>query len=692
MSENNNEIKGEIKEFNISNNDINKSIRINNSIYASQIQPDNPILVRLIEFGYNPIYSKRIIQLLHPRDIEEVVDYFSINNGIIQHHFIRDRNQNNIFCYICGEKKENHLGYIPNNNEINIGINNNNEINNNIENNNNDVNKDDIKSKEIIIQFNNKDNNENNEINNKEINNNNSEINNKEININLSNEINNNNINENENINIKHDESYNSSFLGNLKINRSSYKDNTDSNNPNLSKQNICPICSDNFISTNKNTVEKCKHSFCDDCWYNFLNIKIKENKLTSIKCLDYECQEKISDEFIINLLNKDEDLIKKYKKYKLELDIINDPNKKLCPFPNCDSYLILKNKEFKITTCKNKHTYCFFCLRKPHGKSPCKEKLDLSMLEFAKNNFVKRCPNCSIITEKNDGCNHITCTKCNYQWCWLCNKQYTSEHYIEGKCKGFQFYKPKNENDIKLAFEGKIHLRDSQRQDDVDYPDRIRIDIIDDFSNRPVPAHRRRNLRQGIQNIDYTKSSFTVTILVLFIYIIFGHAIVSLNYIPYRFVRNKIMNLGILGMYLFIEIAHFFTIIYLNLIMLIPYLINLDFYRFIYISQGNRRDFHYAFKQVSLKTILFILYFFFGGFFNILSIEFKCNNNTIYTQELAYFLIDIIYIVIYFPVQFFINQIVMLIILISDKCNLIKNLNQILKKSIGKMFNIDDD
>ena len=105
MSENNNEIKGEIKEFNISNNDINKSIRINNSIYASQIQPDNPILVRLIEFGYNPIYSKRIIQLLHPRDIEEVVDYFSINNGIIQHHFIRDRNQNNIFCYICGEKK-----------------------------------------------------------------------------------------------------------------------------------------------------------------------------------------------------------------------------------------------------------------------------------------------------------------------------------------------------------------------------------------------------------------------------------------------------------------------------------------------------------------------------------------------------------------------------------------------------------
>ncbi len=110
MSENHNEIKNEIKKSNISNIDINnidnKSIRINNSIIFSQIQPDNPILVQLIEFGYNPIYSKRIIQLLHPRDIEEVIEYFSINNEIIQHHFIRDRNQNNIFCYLCGEKKK----------------------------------------------------------------------------------------------------------------------------------------------------------------------------------------------------------------------------------------------------------------------------------------------------------------------------------------------------------------------------------------------------------------------------------------------------------------------------------------------------------------------------------------------------------------------------------------------------------
>ena len=84
----------------------------------------------------------------------------------------------------------------------------------------------------------------------------------------------------------------------------------------------------------------------------------------------------------------------------------------------------------------------------------------------------MKKCPNCSIITEKTAGCNHITCSKGNFQWCWLCNKKYSYAHYQQGKCRGYQFFKPKDEYDIKLAFEGKIKLRASQRQEDLIYID----------------------------------------------------------------------------------------------------------------------------------------------------------------------------------------------------------------------------
>ena len=92
----------------LSNNDEgnnNENIKKNLSIFQSQLSPDNPILIQLIEFGYNPIYSRRIIQYFHPQNFEDALEYFLTENDIIQHHFIQDRDINLITCYVCGELK-----------------------------------------------------------------------------------------------------------------------------------------------------------------------------------------------------------------------------------------------------------------------------------------------------------------------------------------------------------------------------------------------------------------------------------------------------------------------------------------------------------------------------------------------------------------------------------------------------------
>ena len=47
--------------------------------------------------------------------------------------------------------------------------------------------------------------------------------------------------------------------------------------------------------------------------------------------------------------------------------------------------------------------------------------------------------------TEKNEGCNHMTCISCKYQWCWLCEGEYRYGHYDSGKCKGLQFARADN-------------------------------------------------------------------------------------------------------------------------------------------------------------------------------------------------------------------------------------------------------
>mmetsp|Transcript_126248 Transcript_126248/g.252183 ORF Transcript_126248/g.252183 Transcript_126248/m.252183 type:complete len:755 (-) Transcript_126248:158-2422(-) len=40
---------------------------------------------------------------------------------------------------------------------------------------------------------------------------------------------------------------------------------------------------------------------------------------------------------------------------------------------------------------------------------------------ELAKQIGAKECPGCRRLTEKNGGCNHMTCQQCRCHWCWIC-------------------------------------------------------------------------------------------------------------------------------------------------------------------------------------------------------------------------------------------------------------------------------
>ena len=542
-------------ENNISNNK-NIEEEEKNSVNLSQsISLNNSILNQLIDLGINQTYAKRIFKYYHPLDLYEALDYFYSNDGIIQHRFIENEKKSGNDCYLCGEKKEIHLGYKPNDN-----------------NNDNDIQYVDSENK---LNKSNIDNN--------------IEYNKEDIKKSIQNE------------DIKLD----------------------------VEPQNICEVCNENFIPNEHNKIEKCGHSFCNDCWFQYLSIKIEENKIFSIKCLDDKCEEKLSDDFIFYLLNNNENLIKKYKRYKFEYEIINDPNKKFCPFQNCDSYLELKDIRNKDVKCLNNHSFCFLCLKEPHGKLPCEQNLDSSMLEFAKTNFIKFCPNCHILTEKTSGCNHIKCSKCNYEWCWLCNEKYIDvNHYKNGKCKGLQLFRPENEYDIKLAFEGKIKLNDSQIQIDEDFLDNNHFYDRNNINfNRIIfPINVNNNVitlfnsRNKIRHISKKLKNICKALFLFFYYLLFGYFIIIKREYNEIFYSNnvfyKFVKFFISGFFFFIYYPiHFPFTILIMIIGSYKFLKDLFFGYFLYSLNISKRiyyndNFFYKFILIFINCLFFIVFY----------------------------------------------------------------------------------
>jgi len=204
-----------------------------------------------------------------------------------------------------------------------------------------------------------------------------------------------------------------------------------------------CLICEEKLTEEelNNNFIE-CFHGFCDDCFFNYFKEKINNNDVEKIKCPEKSCKNYLYTEFIENKLIKDISLLEKYKKLYKRKQLAANPNIQLCPFPDCESYA--EKGKNKFVTCKeNNHKFCFNCLKDWHENKNCEMEINKSFEKWKDPYKVKRCPKCKYYIEKNKGCNHIKCLNCKYEWCWLCQQKYTSDHYdLKGKCFGLQYSK----------------------------------------------------------------------------------------------------------------------------------------------------------------------------------------------------------------------------------------------------------
>lgn len=260
-----------------------------------------------------------------------------------------------------------------------------------------------------------------------------------------------------------------------------------------------CIICDNYYKKENMLQMKKCKHTYCRNCWLSYIKTKIENLDIKQLKCINYDCKEILPEEFIDNIISNDLQLIQKYEKFKNKLKILNDPTKLFCPIPNCEGYAT-KDPNNKYIQCTNGHKFCSICMKKEHGNEKCDNILEKEFNIWKKGKKIKQCPKCKIWTEKNEGCNHMTCAECKHEWCWLCNGDYTVDHYYTGKCNGLQFYNSKSDEDINKINQNENNNNNVNINQYID-----RLDYYDDYYDRRWENQRDNNWRPALGEVPFS-------------------------------------------------------------------------------------------------------------------------------------------------------------------------------------------
>ena len=204
---------------------------------------------------------------------------------------------------------------------------------------------------------------------------------------------------------------------------------------------NECPVCfadiEDPYLLT------LCGHAYCSACITQYLNNifdSVRTADMFPQKCMCEECESPVIKEDYATLLNTEQ--VQKLYRVSLECFLIGNPNCKPCSTPDC-SWVYDVTPTPSVFTCPEcVSRFCKKCGDSPHEMfETCeafKASKDPSQSDRLYNEWVtgantRKCPKCSVMIEKNAGCEHMHCTQCNAHICWKCGKYFETSQ----KCYG---------------------------------------------------------------------------------------------------------------------------------------------------------------------------------------------------------------------------------------------------------------
>ncbi|XP_072507595.1 ankyrin repeat and IBR domain-containing protein 1 isoform X2 [Notamacropus eugenii] len=265
----------------------------------------------------------------------------------------------------------------------------------------------------------------------------------------------------------------------------------------------LCDICMCN-ISVFEDPVDMpCGHDFCRACWEAFLNLKIQEGEAHNIFCPAYECFQLVPVDVIESVVSKEMD--KRYLQFDIKAFVENNPAIKWCPTAGCERAVRLTKQgtdtsgsdslSFPLLSapavdCGKGHLFCWECLGEAHEPCDCQtwknwlqkitemkpeELVGVSeAYEDAANCLwlltnSKPCANCKSPIQKNEGCNHMQCAKCKYDFCWICLEEWKKHSSSTGgyyRCTRYEVIQHVEEQSKEMTVEAEKKHRRFQELD----------------------------------------------------------------------------------------------------------------------------------------------------------------------------------------------------------------------------------
>ena len=244
-----------------------------------------------------------------------------------------------------------------------------------------------------------------------------------------------------------------------------------------------CPVCFEH-IDEHNSAYLKCNHAFCKDCWKGHLTAELDKGVAATLaNCPSHKCQLRVGPSFFKKFLSKEQYI--RYKKFCLTAFVDNSKTLEWCPNAGCNSIIeAVLSKNIEVT-CDCGFTFCFACKNEGHLPVNCEGYKKWQEKNSSGSGNVtwitantRPCPKCKKPIEKNQGCNHMICSQCKQEFCWLCMGNW-KVHNMNYSCNKINQELWNKQSDAKIELERYIfylgryenHVKAIKRAKELRYP-----------------------------------------------------------------------------------------------------------------------------------------------------------------------------------------------------------------------------